>query len=296
MDTRLDWHTGMELTPATFIESDNMEYQYKVLLRKIMASNAYGLIPDMKKEIDWFVDNDTIMINSLKFNALTRSGEILSVDMQQTHLTIPSYQTPDEFYVTVELTTDTEKIIHNEVEKVRQKTVLSLKSLSELNERKSYGAVPFGKIRLKFEQYIKDEQYVPPIITIESSPDLRELIDQINFNITNVLAHKNFLRNGNGDDLTIAVLYEKLRCFNANNTPESYADKCSSFIIVMSMSVFKERIQMIPFEPNDIMKWFNWFIRLTDNCLQKLDSMTIEEPVVEEEKKEDVVDEFIPIL
>lgn len=294
MDTRLDWHTGMELTPDTFIESDSIEYQYKVLLRKIVASKTYGLIPDIKKEMDWHVENDTIIVDSLKFNALARSGEIICVDFRQIEVTLPQIHTTEELYITVELTHETEKVIQNNVEKLRQKIVLAIKTLNELNERKSFNVIPFGKISSQFERYTKDEQYIPPIITIESSPDLRELIDIINKNISDIISHQNFSSEGN--DLTIDILHDCIMHFNANNTPESYAELCRGFIMLISHYVLKEKVITPSFEANDIMIWFNWFKQLTDNSLNTLDSIVVEEPVVEEKEEPEIIDEFIPIL
>lgn len=292
MDTRLDWHTGMELTPATFIESDTIEYQYKLLLRKIIASKMYGLIPDLKKEIDWLVNNDNIIIiNSLKFNALTHSGEIVSVDLQQIEFAISSQQS-DSLYVAIELTPETERFVQNGIEKIRQKYVLTTKTINELNERKATNVIPFGKIIFKHERYLKDEQYIPPIITIESSPDLREMIDMINSNIGDIRAHNSFSCQGN--DLTIAILKDRLTSINANNTPSDYVDVCRDFVTLLSLYVFKEKILAPRFDPNDIMIWFNWFKNLTNDALSRLDSMVVNEPVPQ--KEEPVEDVFTPII
>lgn len=292
MDTRLDWHTGMELTPDTFIESDKMEYQYKVLLRKIIASKTYGLIPDMKKELDWYVGHDNIIINSLKFNALAHSGEIISVDIQQTELSLPSNHNTEPIYVAVELTKEDEVFIQNGVEKIRQKCILVTKNINELNERQSSNIIPFGKINTDHERYNKDEQYVPPIITIESSPDLRELIDTINNNICAIIYHDNFVCQGN--DLTISILREHVISINANETPSRYVDVCHDFVMLLALYIFKDKVVIPKFEPNDIMIWFNWFNDLTINALSLLNSLIVEE--VNPQHEEHIEDEFTPII
>lgn len=292
MDTRFDWHTGMEITPDTFIEYDNMEYQYRVLLRKIIASKTYGLIPDMKKELDWFVENDNIIVNTLRFNALTHSGEIISVNMQQTELPIPFHQASDSFYIVVEMTQETEEFVHNGVGKIRQKCIVTTKTIDELKGRKSSNVIPFGKIRLKHEQYIKDEQYIPPIITIESSPDLRELIDTINNNICDIISHENFSCQGN--DFTVAILKDRIMSINANNTPAEYVDICRSFATLLALYVFKDKVVIPKFEPNDIIIWFKWFSGLTYEALALLNSIVKEEPVPQEE--EPIEDVYTPII
>lgn len=291
MDTRLDWHTGMELTPAAFIESDTLEYRYKLLLRKIIASKIYGLIPDLKKEIDWFVDNDNIVINSLKFNALTRSGEIMNVDFQQTELAITSQQS-DTLYIVTELMPDTECYSQNGIGKVRQKCILTTKTLNELKERKAFNVIPFGKVRSKHERYIKDDQYIAPIITIESSPDLRELIDEINDNIAAIISHANFSSPGN--ELAIAMLRDSILDFNASNAPSDYFEVCRGFITLLSLYVFKDKVTSPTFEQNDIMIWFNWFRNLTCEALSVLNAMVVEE--LTPQKEEPVEDVFTPII
>lgn len=284
MDTRLDWHNGMELTPETFIESDNIEYQYMMLLRKIVASKVYGLIPNVKTVIDWYIENDMIIINSLKFHSLTRSGNILSVDLQDEKLSIPSNHLANDYYITVELSEESEKFTQNGIYMIKQGIVCGVKTINDIKEPKSSNAIPFGKIKPNQENYVKDDHYVPPIISINSSLDLRGLIDKININIGDIVSHQYFSSQGN--DLIVTIIQDKIKNYNTNSSPESFMRMSHGFIIVLANYVFKEKIQEPQFDTNDIMIWFSWFLKLTDEALHILESTIVEEPVTATEEPE----------
>lgn len=294
MNTRLNWHVGMELTPDTFIVSDNLKLEREVIIRKILASKMFGLIPDVKFELKCEALDGMLMVDAVRFNALLPSGDIIQIDDMKHNRRYEMKKRQCEYF-SIEMLQEKETYTINGIERLRNKYNLCFKSLPELEFP---NVLPLLKVSCQSVCRL-DTDYVPPVMSMRSSIVLLEYVELISKNIKKIISHKNFTEQC--QNLLVNMLTDNVIEFPVDGTPSDYAAECRKFVKVISACILKKKIEIPVFNINDMMQWFKWFESLCAESVKTLDSIVeeVEEPKPApksepQPKPVEFVDIFIP--
>lgn len=75
---KIDWQTGMEITPQVLNDADNFHIEQRNLIRRLQVMPYYGLLPDSNCNADINFDGTTVIIRNLVIHAITPQGELIN--------------------------------------------------------------------------------------------------------------------------------------------------------------------------------------------------------------------------
>ena len=131
-DIRIDWQSGMEITPQTFIDMENNISENRLLVRKMIAATNFGVIPRTKFLIVQEIVNNTLMIKQLNCDILLPSGQVVVMeDNTPMQLDIPQKE-EQVLYLTIELGDNIKSFKKEDIPHVANEIKLEFRPLSEI--------------------------------------------------------------------------------------------------------------------------------------------------------------------
>lgn len=305
-DIRIDWHSGMEITPQTFIDMETDIAENRMLLRKILAANAFGVIPRTKFSIVHELNGNTLKIKQILCSLLLPFGEIVVMESDdEFNVEIP-FKEAKELYLTVEVTENVTNFIKADIPHLSNEYKFDFKALPEIKN-----AIPLVKIVNEGGNWTLYKNYIPPVISIRSSTAFGNIFDDLKSSIRKITEHpKICFMEGR---VYVQVLADQLLSFfPVDESPRELILHCKRLMSALSHALYEpqpqaeesddpeqkqevKKLELPVANLNDIEPFFNAFATFLGEACIAMDDL--KEKVVEIKKPEEpIVEEFIEEL
>ena len=284
-EIRINWNIGMELTPEVFIHLENQLAEYRLLLRKVQASKLFGLIPNTEFKATVSVEGDTLTMNEVKCQALLQNGEMVNLDVNET-ITTALGDRYDTGYLAVWPTDETIEYEQDDVPFIENKCQFGLRSLEELP-----GSMPLAKLKREEGVWKIQEDYILPLIAMNSSATMVEMVDAIRQLVTQITRHEKFKFLPNHDLMTLLV--EEMGSLDGNQHPKDFVVLCRRFVRLFSYLIPDEPMPIADYNPYDIQLFLFSICSFLIKAHELLPSIKIVEyqPVEKQEPSEETESE-----
>ena len=283
-DIRIDWQSGMEITPQTFIELENNTAEYRMMVRKMIAAKNFGIIPRTK------FSNDTLLLKQIDCDVLLPSGQVAVIETSANiSLNIPSKDVP-ELYLTVELGDRIVNFNRGGIPIAANEVKLDIKALAEIRN-----AIPILKLVQVNDNWTVYEGYIMPVMAVRSSVKLLEKLDLLKQCARKIMEHENInLMEGR---VMAEVLIDQLMSFSVDDSSRELVLLCKRIASTLSYAVFKHKAELPAPNIMNIEPYLDVFMHFLDDiavAMNDLKPAVVE--VVKEKEPDPVVDEWMPMI
>ena len=290
-DIRIDWQSGMEITPQTFIDMENNISENRLLVRKMIAATNFGVIPRTKFSVSQEIFNETLLLKQVNCDLLMPSGQVAVIEMNgNVTLNIPPKDVK-ELYLTVEVGEHVVPFVKDGIQHLANEYKFDLKILSEIRN-----AVPLLKLVQNNGIWAVYDPYVLSVMTARTSVTLLEKLDELKQEIQKIINHEHaeWLE----DRVLVMILIDQLASFSVDESSRELVILCKKIATALSYSVFKHKAELPAPNIMDIEPYLNAFKAfLGDITIAMNDLKPVAAPVKEPEPKpEPEVDVFCPII
>lgn len=291
-DIRIDWRSGLEITPQTFIDMENNISENRLLVRKMIAATNFGVIPRTKFLVTHEIFNGTMMLKQVDCDVLMPSGQVAVVEMNgNVTLSIPPKDIK-ELYLTLEVGENIGSFVKDGIPHVANEHKFEIKALADIRN-----SVPLLKLVQNNGNWAVYEAYIMPVMSARSSVALLEKIEQIKQAVQKIVDHDHaeFLE----DRVLVLLLLDMLATFSVDESLREFVLLCKKVAAALGYSVYKHRPELPAPNVMDVEPYLNAFIAfLGDVSVAMNDLKPVTVAVVQEEKEPEppVEDVFCPII
>ena len=242
-DIRIKWNVGMELVPETFIHLESQLAEYRTLLRKVQASQQFGLIPGMAFKAEVSLDGETLSIGEVECHALLQDGALVDAQGEfERQLTLSG---ASDCYLAIWPSDKEREYELDEVPFIANEYEFGLRTLETLP-----GTMPIAKAICENGNWKLEEDYVVPVIAIADSDVLSEMIKAMLQLVGQIIVHPkfNYLRNHD----MMRMLAEEMECVDKNGSPGAFVTLCRRFVRLLSYVITEEPVRFVDYNPYDI--------------------------------------------
>jgi len=274
---RIDWKTGMDITPEVFINSDNYHISERSLLGRFLAFRSYGILPELPFHIEKNIENNCLHINNLECLAITGDGYIINIQNYKKELKLNEMGTA--FYVVLTVNPYLPPNTNELSDYVEYGLVLK-----EIDKTIENG-IPVLKIIKNNQGWEIDETYIPPAISLNAVTRLKEKFAEIN-NIIHELTAKIPEED---------ALYWQCVMLNIELNNYTLQEEPKEFLLLMKKfcRIFQEylktvkNIESLPsiqrfmnelYNNLEIGKLLQWCLDSLEDIKQKIEEQPVEEP------------------
>ena len=134
-DIRIDWRSGMEITPQTFVDMENNISENRLLVRKMIAAKWFGIVPGTKFSVNHEILNGCLVLKQVVCDVLLPTGQVAVVETKAPiTLNIPDKEV-DGLYLTLEVGDHLVSFEKDGVPHVVNEYHFDFKALSEIGNR-----------------------------------------------------------------------------------------------------------------------------------------------------------------
>ena len=270
VNSRIDWHIGMELTAQTFIEFDENIARKQQVVNQITNGNQFGIIPASEFNNKGVFVKNTLEIEHLSCIALLASGQILHID-ERVVIPIPILY-GDEYFLAGGLGQKQVGLDKDSVPFIKPECVYGIYALSELEKNDLF---PIMKFKVQEGVFSIDNEYIPPCLILESDDRFQTYIQQYIERITVLAEHPNLeLGEGKRAFMHYAFL---LKNYNLKNRVQNFiqlmceiAQAIDYYIVIPNV---ESGIEIQPYSSYDVVAWLRWldgYIRGAASILDKV--------------------------
>ena len=205
-DIRIDWQSGMEITPQTFIDMENNISENRLLVRKMIAASNFGVIPRTKFLIAQEIVNNTLMIKQLNCDILLPSGQVVVMENNTPMQLVIPQKDEQVLYLTVELGESIKTFRKEDIPHVSNEIKIEFRSLSEIRN-----AMPLLKLMQVNGVWSVFDPYILPVMSVRSSVTLLEKLDELKQETQKIIEHEHAMVLE--DRVLIMLLLDQLASF-----------------------------------------------------------------------------------
>ena len=291
-DIRIDWQSGMEITPQTFIDMENNISENRLLVRKMIAATNFGVIPRTKFLVSHEIVNNVLMLKQINCDILLPSGQVVvienSLPMQPN---IP--QKEDQvLFLTVELGESIKTFKKDNIPHVAQEIKMEFKPLSEIRN-----AVPLLKLMQVNGVWSVFDPYILPVMSVRSSVTLLEKLEELKQETQKIIGHEHAMVLE--DRVLIMLLLEQLSSFPVDDSSRELVVLCKRIASALGYSVYKQRPDLPSPNLMDIAPYLNafkFFLSDVATAMNDLKPTVVEVKEPEPEPEPPVEDVYCPII
>lgn len=291
-DIRIDWQSGMEITPQTFIDMENNISENRMLVRKMIAATNFGVIPRTKFLIAQEIVNNTLMIKQLNCDILLPSGQVVVMeDNTPMQLVIPQ-KDEQVLYLTVELGESIKTFRKEDIPHVANEIKIEFRPLSEIRN-----AMPLLKLMQVNGVWSVFDPYILPVMSVRSSVTLLEKLDELKQETQKIIGHEHAMVLE--DRVLIMLLLEQLASFPVDDSSRELVVLCKRIASALGYSVYKQRPDLPSPNLMDIAPYLNafkFFLSDVATAMNDLKPTVVEVKEPEPEAEPPVEDVFCPII
>ena len=291
-DIRIDWQSGMEITPQTFIDMENNISENRLLVRKMIAATNFGVIPRTKFLIVQEVVNNTLMIKQLNCDILLPSGQVVVMENNTPmQLDIPQKE-EQVLYLTIELGENIKSFKKEDIPHVANEIKLEFRPLSEIRN-----AMPLLKLMQVNGVWSVFDPYILPVMSVRSSVTLLEKLEELKQETQKIIGHEHAMVLE--DRVLIMLLLEQLASFPVDDSSRELVVLCKRIASALGYSVYKQRPDLPSPNLMDIAPYLNafkFFLSDVATAMNDLKPTVVEVKEPEPEPEPPVEDVFCPII
>jgi len=196
---KIFWRIGQEITPETFIQADNYICSQHNLIRRLIASDNYGLLPQTEADtpslsIQTNVNNKDIYIEKFVCSGTTRAGYLIEMEnhmmasLPKKYLSIPDSDAKSLYLVL--RVNPFEQVL---IEPVKSEAAPAAHSIYELNIRElgqiGENELAIIKIDNSNNAPVIDHDYIPPCMSVNACSKLLEIYKLLKQLLSEILSH-----------------------------------------------------------------------------------------------------------
>ena len=289
-DIRIDWHSGMEITPQTFIDMETSIAEYRMLVRKMIAAKNFGVIPRTKFSITPEIFNDTLLIKQIDCDLMLPSGHIVVIESNgNLTFNIPPKDVT-ELYFTVEVGEKTATFSRDNIPHVYNEYKFDIKPIEEIRT-----VMPLVKIVQNNGKWSVYDRYIAPVMSVRSSVALLEKLDLLKQSAQKIVEHEHVeLLEGR---VEVMLLIDQLASFSVDDSLRELVLLCKRIATALSYSILKHKSELPMPNIMNVEPYFDAFMAFLDDmsvAMNDLKPMVVE--VKEKEPEPPVVDEWMPMI
>jgi len=289
-DIRIDWQSGMEITPQTFIDMEGNIAENRLLIRKMIAAKNFGVIPRTKLNVSHELIQNSLHVKQIECSVLLPTGQMVVIESgTNINMEIPPKDTK-EMYLTVELGTGYSSFHKGSVPYLVNDYKFELKKLSEIR-----GEMPLLKIVNNNDTWSVSETYVMPVMAVRLSAPLVEKLDAMKKEAVKIIEHDHaqFL----SDPVLIMILLDQLSSFSLDDSSRELVLLCKRIATALSYSIYKHKAELPAPNIMDIEPYLDAFKTFLADAAVAMNDLkpTVAMPV-EEEPEPPVEEAFCPMI
>ncbi len=289
-DIRIDWQSGMEITPQTFIDMENSIAENRLLVRKIISAKNFGVIPRTKYSISPELMNGTLLLKQITCSVLLPTGQVAVLESNgNLSLEIPP-KDADELYLTLELGSGVSSFAKGGVPYLVNENKFELKKLSEIRSE-----MPLLKIVNNNGTWSVSETYVMPVMAVRTSTVLVDKLGEMKKEAVKIMEHDHasYL----SDPVLIMILLDQLNSFSIDDSSRELVLLCKRIATALSYSIYKHKAELPAPNIMDIEPYLDAFKAFLADAAVAMNDLkpTVAMPV-EEEPEPPVEDVFCPMI
>lgn len=291
-DIRIDWQSGMEITPQTFIDMENNISENRLLVRKMIAATNFGVIPRTKFLIAQEIVNNTLMIKQLNCDILLPSGQVVVMENNTPMQLVIPQKDEQVLYLTVELGESIKTFRKEDIPHVSNEIKIEFRSLSEIRN-----AMPLLKLMQVNDVWSVFDPYILPVMSVRSSVTLLEKLDELKLETQKIIEHEHAMVLE--DRVLIMLLLEQLASFPVDDSSRELVVLCKRIASALGYSVYKQRPDLPSPNLMDIAPYLNafkFFLSDVATAMNDLKPTVVEVKESEPEPEPPVEDVFCPII
>jgi len=291
-DIRIDWQSGMEITPQTFIDMENNISENRLLVRKMIAATNFGVIPRTKFLIAQEIVNNTLMIKQLNCDILLPSGQVVVMESNTPMQLVIPQKDEQVLYLTVELGESIKTFRKEDIPHVSNEIKIEFRSLSEIRN-----AMPLLKLMQVNGVWSVFDPYILPVMSVRSSVTLLEKLDELKLETQKIIEHEHAMVLE--DRVLIMLLLEQLASFPVDDSSRELVVLCKRIASALGYSVYKQRPDLPSPNLMDIAPYLNafkFFLSDVATAMNDLKPSVVEVKESEPEPEPPVEDVFCPII
>ena len=291
-DIRIDWQSGMEITPQTFIDMENNISENRLLVRKMIAATNFGVIPRTKFLVSQEIVNNTLMIKQINCDILLPSGQVVVVENNEPMQLVIPQKEEQVLYLTVELGESIKSFSKEDIPHVANEIKFDFRPLSEIRN-----AVPLLKLMQVNGVWSVFDPYILPVMSVRSSVTLLEKLDELKQETQKIIGHEHAMVLE--DRVLIMLLLEQLASFPVDDSSRELVVLCKRIASALGYSVYKQRPDLPSPNLMDIdpyLNAFKFFISDVATAMNDLKATVVEVKEPEPEPEPPVEDVFCPII
>lgn len=278
-DIRIDWRSGMEITPQTFIDMENNISENRLLVRKMIAAKSFGIIPRTKFSISYELNGASLIIKQILCDVLLPTGQVAVVETKAPFtLDIPDKETT-ELYLTLEVGDHLVTFEKDGVPHVVNEYKFDFKTLSDIRTQQ-----PLLKLIRNNETWTAYESYVPPVMTVRTSVPLLEKLDALKQSVDKIVKHENaeFME----DPVLVMLLIDQLVSFSADDSSRDLVVLCKRIATALSYSVMKHKVELPAPNLMDVELYLNAFQQFLEDIAVAMNDLQPKVVVAKEPEPE----------
>ncbi len=291
-DIRIDWQSGMEVTPQTFIDMENNIAENRMLIRKIIAATNFGIIPRTKFSITHELFNGTMLLKQVDCDVLMPSGQVAVVESNDNlTLNVPPKDVK-ELFLTIEVGENIASFVKDGIPHVSNEYKFDLKPLAEIRN-----AVPLLKLVQTNDNWGVYASYIMPVMAARSSVALLEKLDRMKQETQKIMDHEH--ADCLEDRVLVLLLLEQLNSFSVDESSRDLVILCKRIATALGYSVYRHRPEMPAPNIMDIEPYLNAFIQFLSDVAVAMNDL---KPFVVKAEPEEIAPEppvedvFCPII
>ena len=291
-DIRIDWQSGMEITPQTFIDMENNISENRLLVRKMIAATNFGVIPRTKFLVSQEIVNNTLMIKQINCDILLPSGQVVVVENNEPMQLVIPQKEEQVLYLTVELGESIKSFSKEDIPHVANEIKYDFRPLSEIRN-----AVPLLKLMQVNGVWSVFDPYILPVMSVRSSVTLLEKLDELKQETQKIIGHEHAMVLE--DRVLIMLLLEQLASFPVDDSSRELVVLCKRIASALGYSVYKQRPDLPSPNLMDIAPYLNafkFFLSDVATAMNDLKATVVEMKEPEPEPEPPVEDVFCPII
>lgn len=295
INSKINWQSGMELTPEVFISLENrLTLRQQATYRIALGANRIGVIPGTPFNNKGVFVRNTFQIERFQCMAILPTGEIIHTD-EPVSVQIP-VMSEGTYYLTVGIVQQPLEFESEGIPMVRPTYSYSIHTLEELkSESRLLPIVCFvvekGRLSIRTD-------YIVPCLSLNSDTRILENISELQQSIGQLGTHANLEE---GDAKRQFMRYQfMLNCYDTETTLYDYIRFTQEIAQAVDFYVMSPngKHQDIPVPTiYDVRQWLDWLGKYLDEAAQILNTVEIKKEEIDLEKlKNEIKTELLEIL
>lgn len=242
----------MEITPATFEETDRYREEADQELRRLHAIRGCGLIPRCPKNVNLVLAGGILTVKVGRLEGITAQGNLLQIVDDTIQLNEP-HDKGHECYLAVRADGETEFEVNNTFFRSPRFTY-SFCSLSELDGN----CLPFAKLIREGEAWRIQDLYIPPCMAVSADPELVNIVGLQRGKLASIIGTAQG-RMAPHEAMMLRLMLLELDGYRMCETPHEFYNLLNRIVLVLSATSIAgseglSAPQASPLEEYDILK------------------------------------------